>query len=248
MPGFVGTEPDPGLLERVARGRLGGLFLLGLGYSTLRLFDRRLFPMVAWWWGAVIMGGALTESPPSSQRLVTLAVPAVFFVALAMVQIGRVLQYVWNKSEQRHVTPYLAAAVLALSLISVKWYFVDFTPMRVYGNFNAVVATRLGFYARDTLGSDWRIYFFGAPRMYVGFGSIPYLVPAVEGKDIIDPLIGPLDSALIATDKQPIFVFLPERRNELAFVRQTFPDGVVEEIPSPLGGEPLFIVYRLTQR
>ncbi len=29
MPGFVGTEPDPGLLERAARGRLGGLFLLG---------------------------------------------------------------------------------------------------------------------------------------------------------------------------------------------------------------------------
>ena len=29
MPGFVGTEPDPGLLDRVSRGRLGGLFLLG---------------------------------------------------------------------------------------------------------------------------------------------------------------------------------------------------------------------------
>ncbi|HET7769107.1 MAG TPA: glycoside hydrolase family 3 N-terminal domain-containing protein, partial [Chloroflexota bacterium] len=29
MPGFVGTEPDPGLLDRVARGRVGGLFLLG---------------------------------------------------------------------------------------------------------------------------------------------------------------------------------------------------------------------------
>gem|GEM_PF-5462511 len=29
MPGFVGTEPDPGLLDRVSRGRLGGIFLLG---------------------------------------------------------------------------------------------------------------------------------------------------------------------------------------------------------------------------
>src|SRR5687768_4250548 len=29
MPGFVGTEPDPGLLGRIARGRVGGLFLLG---------------------------------------------------------------------------------------------------------------------------------------------------------------------------------------------------------------------------
>lgn len=29
MPGFVGTEPDPGLIDRVSRGRVGGLFLLG---------------------------------------------------------------------------------------------------------------------------------------------------------------------------------------------------------------------------
>ena len=28
MPGFVGTDPDPGLLERVAAGRLGGLYLI----------------------------------------------------------------------------------------------------------------------------------------------------------------------------------------------------------------------------
>ncbi|HYN90151.1 MAG TPA: glycosyltransferase family 39 protein, partial [Ardenticatenaceae bacterium] len=33
----------------------GALFLLGLGYSTLRLDDRRLFPMAVWWWVPMIL-------------------------------------------------------------------------------------------------------------------------------------------------------------------------------------------------
>ncbi|MCZ7571986.1 MAG: glycosyltransferase family 39 protein [Ardenticatenaceae bacterium] len=223
----------------------GALFLLGLGYATLRLDDRRLFPMVIWWWGAMFLGGALTESPPSSQRLITLAPPAVFFVALALLRIGQIAQRAWGERDLDRLTPYLAAAILALSLSSVKWYFVDYTPLRVYGSYNGVVATALGEYARDVLGPDWRIYFFGPPRMYVGFGSIPYLAPNVEGVDIHQPLTVPPDRGLAPADKGAAFVFLPERREELALVRQTFPGSAVEEIPSPLGGTPLFIVYRV---
>lgn len=223
----------------------GALFLLGLGYATLRLDDRRLFPMVVWWWGAMFLGGALTESPPSSQRLITLAPPAVFFVALALLRIGQIAQRAWGERDLDRLTPYLGAAVLALSLASVKWYFLDYTPLRVYGGYNGVVATALGKYARDVLGPESRIYFFGPPRMYVGFGSIPYLAPEVEGVDIHQPLAAPPDRGLVVPDKDAAFVFLPERRGELELVRQAFPGGAVEEIPSPPGGDPLFIVYRV---
>lgn len=223
----------------------GALFLLGLGYATVRVDDRRLFPMVVWWWGAMFLGGALTESPPSSQRLITLAPPAVFFVALALMRIGQIVQRAWGERDLERLAPYLGAAVLALSLVSVKWYFVDFTPLRLYGSFNGVVATALGEYARDELGPEWRIYFFGPPRMYVGFGSIPYLAPNVEGVDIHQPLTTPPDRGLAVPDKAAAFVFPPERRGELELVRETFPGGEIEEVPSPLGGDPLFIVYRV---
>jgi hypothetical protein len=41
------------------------LFILGLGYATLRPLDRRLFPMLIWWWGAIILGG-MPPNPSAS--------------------------------------------------------------------------------------------------------------------------------------------------------------------------------------
>ncbi len=224
----------------------GILFLLGLGYATLRPGDRRLFPMVLWWWTATIIGGALTESPPSTQRLVTLGPPAVFFVALAVLKIGQVVQRVWDAWSPRQLVPYLATAVVAISAASVNWYFADFTPLRTYGTFNAVVATEMATYMRDQLGPDWRVYFFGAPRMYSDFGTIPYMVPEVERVDILEALTAPLDPGVVLPDKNAAFIFLPERRGELEWVRQTFPDGTLDEIPSFWEGDPnpFFVVYR----
>ncbi len=225
----------------------GVLFLLGLGYASLRLNDRRRLPLLAWWWGAMILGGVLTESPPSSQRLVTLAPPAVFFVALALQRSGQVVQRAWRVRALQRLVPHLGVVVLALSLASVKWYFVDFTPLRLYGGRNAMVATAFGNYAKDRLGPDWRVYFFGPPRMYYGFGTIPYLAPDIEGVDITEPLTAPPDPGLAQPGKHAAFLFLPERRPELDLVRQTFPDGALDEIPSPLNDGLLFTVYRVAQ-
>jgi hypothetical protein len=221
------------------------LFLLGLGYATLRLADARLFPLVAWWWGAILLGGALTDNPPSSQRLITTAPPAVFFVALALYRAGRVLRRAGGGRDAPRLTVPLLAAGLALGVASVHWYFVAFTPLRIYGNPDAVVATALGHYATARLGPDWHLYFFGPPRMSVDFGSLPYLAPEVGGTDIVHPLTGPPPATLVRPDKHAAFVFLPERRDELDLVRQTFPGGDVETIPSPLGGDPLCILYRV---
>jgi 4-amino-4-deoxy-L-arabinose transferase-like glycosyltransferase len=221
------------------------LFLLGLGYATLRLADVRLFPLVAWWWGAMFLGGALTESPPSSQRLVTLAVPAAFFVALALYRGAQLLFRAAGGRDERRLALPLAVAVVLLGVASVRWYFVEFTPLLLYGNPNAVVATALGHYAGDRLGPDWRIYLFGAPRLYAGFGSIPYLARGVEGVDVSAPLTAPPSPSLVQLDKHAAFVFLPERQRELDLVRQTFPGGELETVPSPLGGDPLYLIYRV---
>ena len=223
----------------------GALFLLGLGYATLHLFNRRLFPMTAWWWGAMIMGGVLTESPPSSQRLVTMGPPAVFMVALALVQGAQIARAAWPGLTRRQLAPALGAAVLILALLSIKWYFVDFTPLRVYGNFDAVTATALGEYAHTSLGPDWRLYFFGPPRMFVDFPTVPYLAPEVEGKNIEQPVTPVTAERLVLPDKNAAFVFLPERRNELSIVRQQYPNGAVTEIPAPNGGDPLLIIYQV---
>ncbi|HXI14862.1 MAG TPA: glycosyltransferase family 39 protein, partial [Chloroflexota bacterium] len=222
------------------------LFLLGLGFATLRLLNPRFFPFVAWWWGAVITGGMLTESPPSSMRLITLAPPAVFFVALALVRVARLLQPALGAAARPSFRPAVALGTAVLSMASINFYFTVYTPLRVYGNPTALIATELSRYAKQELGPQSRLYFFGAPRMYVDFGSIPYLLPEVEGVDVREPLRAPPGSSLVKPDKSPVFVFLPERLAELDLVRQTFPGGNVVELPDPRPGarDSLALVYR----
>jgi hypothetical protein len=231
--------------------------MLGLGYATLRPFDRRLFPMLIWWWGAILLGGVLTENPPSSQRLITSAPPAVFFAALALWKIGQIIERVFKPASmalvrpglRRYVLPTLGAVVMAaLCVLSIRWYFVQYTPLRVYGNYTANTADGLIRYMQENeLGANSRIVFFGAPEMYVDFGSIKYVLNDVESLDIAEPLSAPFDPAQLPADKKPIFFFMPARRGELEFVRQTYPGGRVEELPSPQPGasEPLLYVYRI---
>jgi hypothetical protein len=235
------------------------LFILGMGYGLSRPFDRRLFPMLIWWWGAIILGGVLTENPPSSQRLITSAPPAVFFVSLAIWKSGQIVDRLLRggapsaaprSAPQRFIVPALGVALVAgLSWLSVNWYFAEYTPSRVYGNYTAVTADALARYAQTKLDAARdRLVFFGAPQMYVDFGSVKYLAPEIAGQDITDPLTGPFDPKLLPDDKQPIFVFMPFRRSELAFVQQTYPNGHVEELSSPVPGatEPLLTIYRVT--
>lgn len=227
----------------------GALFLLGLGFASLSFFNRRLIPMVFWWWGGMMMGGFLTENPPSTQRLVTMSVPAVFFAALALEQIGLIVRRSWNcPAIHRLIAPALGGVVLILSLLSIRWYFVEYTPQRIYGGINSVVATSIAEYARDDLDASWHMYFFGPPRMYIGFGTIPYLAPDVAGEDIVEPITESLNSSTLQTNKNAAFIFLPERMDELERVRETFPNGELQSIPSPINNsDVLYTIYRVPQ-
>ena len=235
------------------------LFLLGMGYALSRPRDRRLFPMLIWWWGAILLGGVLTENPPSSQRLITSAPPAVFFVALAIWKSGQIVERLLRSAGQssaarsaprRYLVPAAGAALVAvLCWLSVNFYFVEYTPSRVYGNYTAVTADVLARYAQAKLDSSYRMVFFGAPQMYIDFGSIKYLAPDIAGQDVADPLTTPFDPGTLPDGKHPIFIFMPFRRNELAFVQQTYPNGSVEELLSPIPGatDSLLTIYRVAQ-
>jgi 4-amino-4-deoxy-L-arabinose transferase-like glycosyltransferase len=222
----------------------GAFFIIGLGYSLLHLADRRHFPMVAWWGGAVIMGGMLTESPPSLQRLITTAVPAAFFLGLGMLLSLRALWALLNRGDGRSLRTALAVLTLVLALVSTRYYFVEFSPKRIYGGPNAMVATSLAEYVQRELDPETRVVFFGPPRMYYSFGSLPYLVGRDQGVDVRETLTGPPPADLAAPGDDVVFVFLPERLGELALVQTVFPNGTLEAIPSPISDDTLYSVYR----
>lgn len=224
----------------------GIVFLLGLGYATVRVFlppgNRRLFPFVVWWWGATILGGALTESPPSSMRLVTLTAPTCVLIALGLFRILGLARQAFVKFPTRGV---VLGVLAVFAVISLRTYFVDYTPRRIYGSVRAEAATALAPVLRD-LRATHKFYFLGPPYMYWGFATLPYLVPDADAYDVMVPLTAPAPADWVPDDKGAVFIAVPERMNELRFAQATFADGQHRLFVSPAGYTlaALYIVER----
>jgi hypothetical protein len=223
----------------------GALFAIGVGYGTLRALmpgaDRRLFPMVVWWWGGIILGGMLTLRPPATMRLITLAVPVCFFIALAMQELVRLLRRALTRVP---VNVLMAIGVLSFSVISLKTYFVDFSPKRLSGGPQAEVATEIGPILEE-LGPTYRTYFFGAPYLYPDFPTMPFLTPHVKIANVESPLTAPPPRDWISAGQGAVFVVLPNRIQELPLILKSFPNGKLQEIRTPRDDSILVTLYQV---
>jgi hypothetical protein len=99
----------------------------------------------------------------------------------------------------------------------------------------------MGYYLSD-LDGDYHAYFFGAPRIYWSFGTMPFLAPEVSGEDVTEPLQGP--PAFVDPGRDAVFLLLPERAGELAWIQQAFPGGNLDEYLDA-SGQVRFIAYTL---
>jgi 4-amino-4-deoxy-L-arabinose transferase-like glycosyltransferase len=225
--------------ERPLLDFLAGIFaLLGMVWTVVHWRDRRYFLVAIWFWSVIVAGGMLTESPPSSQRL-TMAIPAVvLLVAIGLEQTVRLARRVLA-FHRRWADLALGLLVLVLAVSNVHYYFADFTPSRRYGGANGETATMIGAYLQGLNGGT-HAYFFGAPRIYWSFGTMTFLAPDVVGQDVVEPLSAPPD--FVEEGQPAVFVFLPERAAELAWVQQAFPDGRLREFRDS-GGQLRFIAY-----
>ncbi|MFO7678415.1 MAG: glycosyltransferase family 39 protein [Chloroflexota bacterium] len=241
-----------GLREPLLSPLWAVLFWVGMGYALVRLVGRaanpRYAPLAAWWWCGMLLGGFLTESPPSSQRLITLSVPVSFFLALALWQIIRLTLGVFsgNGYSRRLANGLLAAAVLLFALTSINTYFVDYTPQRIYGGPNAEMATQIAPRLRD-LSADHTFYFVGPPHMYWGFATLPYLVPQAKARDMIEPILSVEDAAALdlATDTGAVFIFHNLRTGEFGPIETLYPQGVRQDVYSPVDGRLVAVLYVL---
>jgi 4-amino-4-deoxy-L-arabinose transferase-like glycosyltransferase len=180
---------------------------------------------VVWFFGVIIAGGVLTDNAPSSQRIVSSSIPAMFFVAVALREFARIFASLTGLPKAGRRALELAVAA-ALVFSSASYYFGPYQESRVYGSFNGEVSTAIGHYMQR-LGPDWKQYFFGAPRMWAEFGSATF-ISKNPYFDAVDPLSSPptfVDPAYNAA-----FIILPERIGDLDFVRQAYPNGQLEEV------------------
>lgn len=219
-----------GLKQPLLDPIFGGFFWLGLFYATFALchpqYGRRFAPFVAWWWGGIFLGGMLTESPPSSQRLVTLTVPTCFFIALALWLMAHHTAEIWRKID---ATNGLIAAVVAFTLLNSYTYFIHYTPQHLYGGTNAYFATHTAPLLRQW--PDTPIYFLGSPWMYWEFATFPYLLPSTKATNLPEEpfqLTTALKNDLHT--RGGVFVVHSLRQNEIDPLRQAFPQAQHQDI------------------
>jgi hypothetical protein len=88
-----------------------------------------------------------------------------------------------------------------------------------------------------------QFYMFAAPRMsYAGFATLAFTAPHVQGIDVLEPLTSPPTWPM--NSRPTGFAFTPERAAELAFVKQSYPNGREEWIKT-LSGQPLVLLYEV---
>ena len=224
----------------------GILFLVGMVWSVARRREPGFALLLIWFWLALIMGWVLTENPPSSQRMVIIAPALALLVGLGMSWLMGVGRRVFGKGQLLRWRDIAVLALVLISTLNLYYYFVVYTPTRVYGNPTAEVATSLGRYLRQQ-DDDYVVYFYGPTVMYFDIGNLSFLARGVAGVNVYPPDEGrpPVDFDVSGGAR---FVFLPQRLDELETVREQFPGGERMDVHSAADGRLLYVVYEVGPR
>jgi hypothetical protein len=216
------------------------LFVLGLALMIGRWRRLESTLLVAWLIGVTVFGGILLTNPPSSPRYLTAAPVMCLLIALALDRLGTTLGAILSR-DWRFGDQFSALVVVVLMVWNLNFYFRVYTPRDNYGWLNTTVATAIGAYMQDR--PDAYVYFFGAPRMFIGNGTIRFMALDVPGVDVNEP-IDSLDALPpLPPGRRPIFIFLPERSIEMKIVQIRYPDGIGHQEISHVSAEPLFVSY-----
>lgn len=213
------------------------LFLLGLVFVVLE--PTRLPNLwMLMWLASGIAAGALTESTPAAQRYVFTSPIVAIIVALGLVRVWDAVSNLWPKG--RFLVGAVSLAVLATAaVVDLRFYFLEYTPNRQFADNNSLVAHQVGHFLQEQPDTK-PVYFLGPPRMsFRSHGSLPFLAPRFEGIDIGQPVS---TTSNVEWEVPAIFIVLPERSDELEWLRERFPGG---ETYTELGPEDdvLFKAY-----
>ncbi len=239
----------------------GILFILGLVVAVSQ-WRRPAARLVLIWFGlALTFGWVLTENPPSSQRMVIITPALALLVAMGLDRLLTLMRRVVGESRGvtlvsptptgpgrwRRLELWTQAGLslmIIAAILNVHYYFVAYTPTRVYGNPTAETGTVLARYLAD---QDDRplVYFYGPPVMYYDFGTIHFIARDIPGVSVPpreqDPDFGP--QVLGPT----LFVVLWERLEELPAIQAQYPNGRLSEFYSEADGRLMFVAYEVRQ-
>ncbi len=243
---------------------ISGIFFI-LGVVVAISQSRRSRPTIrlvlTWFALTVTLGWVLTENPPSSMRVVIVAPAAALLVALGLDRLLTLARQVAGGHQSYWNATGLALLVTAAAL-NVHYYFVVYTPTRVYGNPSAETATVLARYLAassqprqglDPTGDELaqvpeeqpHVYFFGPPFLYYDFGTIRFIARDVPGVSVPPRDQDPDYHTHVSG--QTLFVVLRERLDELEAIKARHPYGNLREFYSEADARLMFVVYEVPQ-
>lgn len=216
----------------------GALFLLGVVWALI-FFDLRslllFLPFIS-----VIIFAVTTTDVPASQRYILTIPLAALLLAIPWGRMMAVFRRLWP--EYHLLLPILTAVLmLAVAWVDLRYYFVEVPQSYVLGGVNTEVATEAAYYLRELDGPDLTVYFVGFPRMgYRSHSTIPFLVPQATGHDVVEEIDAPPAWPLSG---RTVFIFLPERVDELERVRAAYSGQ--ERVFRARHGGILFVAYEI---
>ena len=226
------------------------LFVLGLGVCLAQIRQPRYALPLLWVLLTLLLGGVLTDNPPQSHRLVVATPALALLAALGLWLLGRLLLSLWQEAGEEVATayrPYLLPALLVvatlLTLSDLSYYFGRYRAQPDFADLNTEVADRMGHYLNE-LGEEWSAYFYGPPRMYVGFPNITFLASGHQsGYNLFD--MDTADGSLpTAVAHKRVFIYLPERLPELEAIQNQYPNGSLRQFDGYYSS-PLFYAYEV---
>jgi hypothetical protein len=131
-------------------------------------------------------------------------------------------------------------ALVVVAGLNLGYYFLVYTPSRVYGNPTAELTTRLARQLAEE-EEDGVVYLHGPPFVYWDFGTLRFMARGVRGVNV--PLPGEGDPPTLDLSKRAWFVFHPARLKELEDVRGCYPGGTEAYVRSSADGELLYAAY-----
>jgi hypothetical protein len=217
-------------------------FVLGMGYALARLGEPAYLLVLAWFWAVVVFGGALTVGVPASQRLIQSAPGLAILIGLGLYKTAEAFSRLGLVPRRLGLA--LCVGVLAVNAVQdADFYFNRYRLGLYFEDANNELALLVSERAKQ-LGSRYRLFLLGEPRILVSYPNFGYLAPEVEKHDF--NVVTAEALAALPRDRGAFFAALPDRRADLEEIARQLPGGEWREVPRRNYAEPCYLAYLLT--
>jgi hypothetical protein len=220
------------------------LFMIGLAIAFVRGRELSYRLLLLWVGVTMLFGAALLQGNPSSHRLI-IAAPALALLAAITLTlfVDKVLAPLLPGDSYK--LGLLALMVLVMAGLDISFYYGTYAAEARFGDRNTEIAYEMASYMTTLEGAN-TVYFYGAPTMFANFPTISFLASDYQlGQNLFD-VERTLDILPPPTTGQLVFIFLPERYDDLTGISERYPGGSSREFPGRFAN-PLFYTYKVNR-